>query len=60
MDNELLRNTIEEPQNKTTTLKVVKTKYLGKNEELQSMHKRLFDALDRILVTGYVQMKFNS
>jgi hypothetical protein len=60
MDKKILRKTIEEHQNQTTTLEVVKTKDLEKNEELQSMQKILFSALDKILVTGYEQTKFDS
>jgi argininosuccinate lyase len=60
MDNELLRNTVEECQNQTTTLEIMKTKSLEKNEELQSTQKRLFDTLDKILVIRHEQTKFNS
>jgi len=55
-----LRKTIEEHQNQTTTLEVVKTKDLEKNEELRSTHKIPFSALDKILVIGYEQTKFES
>jgi len=60
MDNDLLRNTIEEHPNQKATLKFMKTKDLEKNEEFWNMRKRFFGALVRILVTRYEQMKFNS
>jgi hypothetical protein len=60
MENEVLRKTIEEHQNQTVIVEVVKTKSLEKNEELWSMQKILFSALDKVLVIGYEWTKFKS